>query len=99
MSRTVRIYQPAKTAMQSGRGKTRRWLLEHVSDAPMTPDPLMGWPTMSDTTPQIKLFFKTRDEAVTYAKAKGFIYEVAEPHTPITQPKSYAENFAFGKRK
>lgn len=99
MSRSVRIYQPAKTAMQSGRGKTHRWVLEHVSHAPMTPDPLMGWPTMNDTSPQIKLQFATKDEAVAYAKSKGFSYEVSEPHARVVQPKSYAENFSFGKRK
>lgn len=99
MSRHVRIFQPAKTAMQSGRGKTRRWSMEHVSHAPQTPDPLMGWPTMTDTMPQIKLQFDSKDEAITYAKSKGFTYEVNEPHVATPKPKSYAENFAFGKRK
>lgn len=99
MSRHVRIFQPAKTAMQSGRGKTRRWQLEHVTHAPLTPDALMGWPTMSDTSTQIKLQFATQEEAITYAKAKGFTFEVVEPHTVQVVPKSYAENFAFGKRK
>lgn len=99
MSRTVRIFQPAKTAMQSGRAKTHRWTLEHVSDTPLTPDPLMGWPTMVDTTTQIKLQFATKDEAIAYAKAKGLTYEVSEPHQPVTQPKSYSENFAYSKRK
>lgn len=99
MSRHVRIYQPAKTAMQSGHAKTHRWSMEHISHAPMTPDPLMGWPTMVDTMPQIKLQFATKDEAISYAKEKGFTYEVNEPHLREIKPKSYSENFAFNKRK
>ena len=50
-------------------------------------------------TTQIKLQFATKEEAISYAKAKGFTYEVVEPHTPQVVPKSYAENFAYGKRK
>jgi len=38
----VRIYQPAKTAMQSGRGKTQQWLLEFEPARPKGPEPLMG---------------------------------------------------------
>ena len=30
---TVRIYQPTKTAMQSGKAKTKRWVLEHAAVA------------------------------------------------------------------
>ena len=29
----ARIYQPAKTAMQSGTAKTKTWLLEYEPDA------------------------------------------------------------------
>ncbi|MCK6623508.1 MAG: ETC complex I subunit, partial [Calditrichia bacterium] len=39
---TVRIYRPAKTAMQSGRGLTHDWVLEFEPGA-RRPEPLMGW--------------------------------------------------------
>ena len=42
MTREVRIYQPTKTAMQSGRAKTKNWILEFDPDARNTPDALMG---------------------------------------------------------
>lgn len=94
------IYQPAKTAMQSGKAKTRVWLLEFVRNLPMRPDALMGWTTMSETVPQqLHLKFKTREEAVAYAEAKGIIFEVREPNAPHVGAKAYAENFAHTKRK
>ena len=33
----VRIYQPARNAMQSGKGNTRQWLLEFVSPGAESP--------------------------------------------------------------
>lgn len=97
---TAIIYQPAKNAMQSGKGKTRLWLLEFNRSQPMTPDALMGWNTMNETVPgQLHLTFATREEAVAYAEAHGIAYVVREPKAPRVGPKSYAENFSFTKRK
>lgn len=96
---TAKIYQPAKTAMQSGKGKTRSWLLEYEKPAPGTPDALMGWNTMPDTITQIKLTFATKDEAIAYATAKKIAYVVREPQSSVVPPKAYAENFSNAKRK
>lgn len=95
----ARIYQPTKTAMQSGRAKTRHWVLEYSNTAPNTPNALMGWPTMVDTLPQIKLQFSSKDDALAYAAAKNIQVEVEEPHTRKLKPKSYAANFAHARRK
>ena len=46
---TVKIYIPSKTAMQSGRGKTKQWLAEYISDVTTTKDTLMGWTSSLDT--------------------------------------------------
>ena len=96
---TAKIYQPAKTAMQSGKGKTNTWLLEYEKPAPGTPDALMGWNTMPDTITQVKLSFATKDEAIAYASAKKIAYVVREPQKPAVPPKAYAENFSNAKRK
>lgn len=95
----VKIYKPTKTAMQSGRAKTRRWKLEFVREAAMTPDPLMGWNTMNTTLPQVNLWFATKEAAVAYAKAKKLDFELLEPETATIPPKSYAENFAYTRRQ
>lgn len=98
MSKVI-IYQPAKTAMQSGKAKTKRWILKFERVAPGRPDALMGWNTMPDTKQQIDLEFATREEAVAYAEARGLMYEVREPTAAKVAPKAYAENFAFHKRR
>ena len=96
---TAKIYRPAKTAMQSGRAKTHRWLLEYTPPAPGTPDALMGWNSMPDTITEVKLAFDSREEAVAYATAKQILFTVIEPKTTVVPPKNYAENFSFARRK
>jgi hypothetical protein len=95
MSKSVRIYKPAKTAMQSGRANSRRWLLEYDPSDAQEADRLMGWAGSSDTDRQVKLWFATKEEALAFAQAKGFTVRVEEPHDRTIRPKSYAENFAF----
>jgi hypothetical protein len=99
MQRKARIYKPAKTAMQSGSGKTDQWLLEFVSDDKKFVEPLMGWVGSRDTTRQIKLFFGTEAEAIAYAQAHDIPYELKEPKGRKIKPKSYAANFAANLRK
>ena len=94
---TARIYKPAKTAMQSGKGKTKDWVLEHIPDAPRTRDPLMGWTGSADTRQQVKLKFDSKDAAIAYAKKHGLGYRVEEEKTAARQKKSYSENFKYGR--
>ena len=95
----ARIYQPPKTAMQSGRAGTDIWVLEFEPNAPRRPDPLMGWIGSTDTLAQVRLQFATREEAVGYAEKHGIAYAVELPHTRRVKPKAYAENFAFSRRE
>ncbi|MFN3078072.1 MAG: ETC complex I subunit [Alphaproteobacteria bacterium] len=89
----VRIYRPAKTSMQSGRAKTRRWVVEFEPRSPKRTDPLMGWIGSADVTGQMRLFFPSRDDAVAYATRQGFDYQVDEPHDRTVTPRNYADNF------
>ena len=93
----VRIYQPAKNAMQSGRAKLGSWILEHEPDSPNQADPLMGWIGSEGTNGQVKLRFETRDEAVAFAKKNGFGYTVTEPKVRRVKPKDYSANFAYDR--
>ena len=94
---TVRIYKPAKTAMQSGEGRTREWILEFEPSAARQIDPLMGWTSSSDTRQQVKLAFDTKDEAISYAIRNGLAYTVIEPTPRKPLRKAYADNFQFGR--
>lgn len=93
----VRIYRPSKTAMQSGRGNTRRWALEFEPGARRFNDPLMGWVGSVDTAQQLRLRFASEAEAVAFAKRRGLSYEILPPRERQVRPKNYAENFAFNR--
>jgi hypothetical protein len=94
---TVRIYKPAKTAMQSGEARTHDWLLEHEPAGGRSIDPLMGWTSSSDTAAQVRLEFETKEAAIAYAERNGLAYTVIEPTARKPIRKSYADNFKFGR--
>ncbi len=93
----ARIYQPAKTATQSGRANAGRWLLEFESSRAKGRDPLMGWTSSADTSDQVRLFFPDREAAEAYAKKHGIEAELQEPRTRRLRPKSYADNFRWDR--
>lgn len=93
----ARIYKPAKSAMQSGLGRTQEWVLEHEPAAAREIDPLMGWTSSTDMGGQVRLSFATREEAVAYAERNGLAYEVIEPQPRKPIRKAYADNFKFGR--
>lgn len=92
----VRIFQPAKTAMQSGRGKIHEWLLE-CEPAPKQIDPLMGWTGSRNTMEQVQLCFATLEEAKAHAEKRGWQYTVELPKSRVVKPKAYADNFAYSR--
>ena len=93
----ARIYRPSKTAMQSGRGQARKWILEYEPPTPRRPDPLMGWTSAEDTLNEVQLRFDTRDEAVAFADRLGIEYAIIPPHDSTEKPKSYADNFRYDR--
>jgi ETC complex I subunit conserved region len=93
----ARIYKPSRNAMQSGKGKSNDWVLEHDAEEARTADPLMGWTSTSSTTQQVKLKFATREDAEAYAKRKGIAYAVQTEAPVKMQKKSYSDNFKFGR--
>ena len=95
----VRIFKPAKTAMQSGRGRTKDWVLEFEPSDAGRPDPLMGWVGSADTRKQVRLSFDSEAEAVAYARKHGHSFTVEKPKRRRIRPKAYADNFAFNRRR
>ena len=88
----AKIYIPNKSPMQSGLGKTNKWILEFNTKDPTT-NPLMGWESSSDTLTELKMEFTTKELAVNYAKKMKIDYELIEPKKRKTIKKSYADNF------
>ena len=96
-TKPVRIYRPARTAMQQGKGNTKCWVIEQEQPERKSHDPLMGWISSGDTRAQVKLRFDSKEEAVAYCERHGLAYRVEEPKEPTIRPKSYAANFAFNR--
>lgn len=90
---TVRIYQPAKTAMQSGLAKTKAWRVDFETQDPLTTEPLMGWVKSKNMTQELHLEFPSLSEALHYATTHGFSYTICSPSKISIIPKNYAANF------
>jgi hypothetical protein len=95
----ARIFRPARNAMQSGRAKTKDWVLEFEPASARVSDPLMGWTVSTDMNGQVRLAFETREEAVAYAQRHGIAFEVLAPKEHHRTIKAYADNFAYTRRE
>ena len=78
--------------MQSGLGKTHKWILEFETKNP-TKNPLMGWESSTDTLSELRLEFSSKDLAINYAKKKKIDFEVIESKKRKLVKKSYADKF------
>ena len=96
---TIKIYKPSKTAMQSGLGKSKKWLAEYISDSDNFKDSLMGWNSSLDTQTQIKVFFDTKEQALTWVKKNNYQFFVEEKKNKKIKPKSYASNFDVNRKE
>jgi hypothetical protein len=95
----ARIFQPAKTAMQSGKAKTREWILEFEPASARALDPLMGWTSSTDMNGQVRLRFDSKEDAVAYAEKHGIPFRLHEPQQATVILKAYADNFAYGRKQ
>ena len=96
----ARIYQPSRTAMQSGKAKAADWVLEFEEEFAKRADPLMGWTSGQDTRAgQVHLHFATKEQAVAYAKERNIPHQVMERTSGQKTLKAYSDNFAFQRRK
>ena len=88
----AKIYIHSKTAMQSGKGKQKKWILEfYTKDTKI--NPLMGWESSTDTLDEVVLKFSTKEQAIDYARNNNISFTVIEPKERKFTIKSYADNF------
>jgi hypothetical protein len=95
----ARIFIPAKNAMQSGRAKSKEWVLEFEPASARMSDPLTGWTVSADMNGQVRMAFDSREEAVAYAQRHGIAFEVLAPPEHRKTIRAYADNFAFGRKE
>ena len=88
----AKIYRPSKTAMQSGKRNSKKWLLEFET-LNTEINPLMGWESSIDTMSEVKLEFSSKEEAISYVKKNNIDYYVIEPEKSKIIKKSYSDYF------
>lgn len=90
----VKIFRPTKSAMQSGKKNTKKWLVKPIEEANIrSVNPLMGWVSASNTSSQLGFEFSSKEAAIKFAESKNFSYEIEEPKISSLKQKSYAANF------
>lgn len=89
----AKIYIPVKNPMQSGKAKTKNWVLEYMPESRKMVDNLMGWQGSNDMLQEVKLKFDTKEDAISYANNNKIDYEVIEPKQRKVIIKQYADNF------
>ena len=88
------IYKPAKSAMQSGRKNTKKWLMKPIEESGVrSVNSLTGWISASNTNSQLHFEFLNKEDAIKFAESRNFSYEIFEPKSAALKKKSYAENF------
>ena len=96
----ARIYKPSKSSMQSGMSQSKKWVLELEHDMSKSVEPLMGWTGSSDTKSQVQLRFRTKEEAIQYAKKNLVEYTVLNHNSRkhIIRENGYGDNFSYNKK-
>ncbi|KAI9205757.1 ETC complex I subunit conserved region-domain-containing protein [Polychytrium aggregatum] len=94
--RSVRIYAPAKTAMQSGTNKTNNWRID-FDTLDRWENPLMGWQSSADPCQGLATLnnFRSKEDAIRFAERHGYDYWIDEPKQAHFRIKSYAENYKY----
>ena len=93
----ARIFSPAKTATQSGRGNTHEWVLEFEPQQARSIEPLMGYTSSSDMNRQVRLRFETKEEAIAYAERNGLAYRVETERKRRVPKIAYSDNFRYDR--
>jgi len=96
-SRRVRIFKPAKNAMQSGTNNIHRWRMEFETRERWE-NPLMGWASSGDPLSNLNVDFSSKDDAIAFCDKNGWPWFVEEPVDKKPKAKTYGANFSWNKK-
>ncbi|CAH1797296.1 unnamed protein product, partial [Owenia fusiformis] len=96
-TRHVRIFTPARNAMQSGTYNTRKWRIEFETRERWE-NPLMGWTSTGDPLSNVHVDFSSKEDAIAFCEKNSWEYSVEEKRQPKLKMKSYGDNFSWSKR-
>ncbi|RKU46843.1 NADH:ubiquinone oxidoreductase 21kD subunit [Coniochaeta pulveracea] len=100
-ARQVRIFQPSKSATQSGTWGQRKWRMDWdvLGKGHRWENGLMGWQSSGDMMQGTAMNFKSKEDAIRFAEKQGYDYFVQEPNSRHFTPKAYANNFLYSPGK
>ena len=87
------IFQPSKSAMQSGIGKSEKWCLSNSVANETFINSVFCWTGSSNPEQNLTLFFDTLESAVRYAESNKLDFEIIETKKRKIIKKSYSKNF------
>ena len=90
----ARISELDRRTTQSGKANNGLWLLEFERQEPLRPDPLTGWSGSGDTNTQVRITFKTKDEAIAYCEKNGLQNHLIAAPPVKMKNQDYADNFS-----
>ncbi|KAF8073727.1 Ndufs4, NADH dehydrogenase Fe-S protein 4 [Lyophyllum atratum] len=95
--RTVRVYQPTQSTMQSGGAKSDRWRIDFdiLPGGGRWENPMIGYASSADYVQGTRITFRTKEDAVHFAEKQGWDYYVQTPPVKRIPPKNYSENFLY----
>ena len=89
----ARLSELDRRTTQSGKANSGRWQLEFERQEAQKADPLTGWNGSGDTNTQVRIMFKTREEAVAFCERKGIQYHLIPAKPVRLKIQAYADNF------
>lgn len=84
----ARIYKPARSAMTSGKARSKHWRLVFERRTAPFIEPLMGYTGGGDTLTQVELSFPTLESAIRYAERQGLAYVVQQTASQSRKTRS-----------
>ncbi|XP_060564884.1 NADH dehydrogenase [ubiquinone] iron-sulfur protein 4, mitochondrial-like [Ruditapes philippinarum] len=96
-TRRVRIYMPARNAMQSGTFGLNKWRMDYDTRERWE-NPLMGWQSTGDPLSNVHLEFASSEAAVEFCEKNGLECYVDKPQKTTFKHKSYGANFSWNKK-
>jgi hypothetical protein len=90
---TARILEQERKTTQSGKANAGQWTLEFERQQRLRPDPLTGWNGSSDTNPQVRMAFASKEAAIAYCEKHGLDYHLIPAPLARLKIQAYADNF------
>ena len=78
----ARITELDRRTTQSGKANNGLWLLEFERQQALRPDPLTGWNGSGDTSTQVRMTFKSKEDAIAFCEKQGLQYHLV-PAAPV----------------